>query len=373
MKILIYAMGSGESSQAYALSRKFVQKGHQISLVIRGKERSTFFSKDNEFSSQFSSQIVTTPLDFINLVNSQLPDGLILCNSKLFAFDAEVRQYITRYPFKKKIVTCTLDSNWLFNPSSHLFAFITWADRYFVNLPQKIFDLGLKKNGGYFSIPDKYLNKISTIGLIPSYEKPDLDLISKTRNRMEVNQSEKVIFCYFSGIGGADARPWLFDKLLYSVLKINQEKGIAIKILPIGNLALIQDKIKSHSDIIINHKPRSLDDFYLSLASCDLVFQHQGLATMAQAITAQVPVISNVSIYQGDEYPGLHPAEVGPFVKAGLCIMVYKDTENDKVKEAVNQLLFDENTRSTMKKAQMSIYSSGENNLINEFEKLFTI
>ncbi len=349
-------MGSGETSQAFALAKYFHQHQQKVYLSINDKYTTKYLISTGL---KIPYAITPTVKSFKKYVNKILPDTIIFCNSKSFKRDGKFVS-LKHSPFPGiKIVT--LDSNWLFNYKYERFPFILWADRYFVNIPKPIFLHGLKGQGGYFDIPENIYKRIETIGFIPSYQRPDRNIILSTRKNLGVKSDQKLIFCYFSGFG-AVGKPWVLTNLLKAIhlLKIEAK----IKVLCIGDNSLITAHIFEKFKNIIHPGIISMDKFYQFIASSDLVFQHQGLSTLSQAISALVPVIANVRIYPKTNMKGLHPAEIKPFCKSNLCRILFKSSPVNKISKQINELLFNEKAIKEMKAAQKAIYSRGEEEIL---------
>lgn len=343
-------MGPGETSHAYALARHFLTNGHHPVLAL-GQEIVYDFFK----SIKPSPKVVFTsnPDQLKAAVKKIKPDVVVLCNSKTF----NKTPFIKSHPWPQ-VPTFTLDSNWLFDLKVPVYPFINWADKYFICLPAKVFELGFKKNGGYFEISPEMEEKIEVVGLIPSYKKPSQKEISAMRKRLGVANEEKLIFCYTSGYG-AGSRSWVFDKLSLIIKKFINE-GRKIKVVGIGRALNVEDKSKFPWLNLIEKGSINLDSFYLILASVDLVFQHQGLATLAQAISARVPVIANVATKENHFYPELHDGEVNPFARLDLCKLFHKSTPEKIIKKAIEDLLYKKEEIVKMQKAQSKAYNKGE-------------
>lgn len=347
MKFLIFANGPGETGQAFALAQYLIEKREKVLFAIRLKANYKFTK-----SLQCPVFLTETPKKLEGIIKSEKPDVLILCNSKSFWGQGN----FNKIPPSPKPLTITIDSNWLFNDQAH-FPFTIWADKFLINLPPEVFKLGLKKKGGNFSIPENIMKKIEPIGLIPSYqEKPSLKQKQEIRKKYNIKKGEKFIFVYYSGFG-AEIRPWVLINIISTINKL-RKKGKRIKVVHLGNSKHLTALRKRNW--LIPEEAIDAKAFYLVLASSDLVFQHQGLGTLAQAISAKVPVITNVGIQLKSTYPRLHPWEVGPFAKLNLCKMFYKTTPIGKIEKGIEELLFDKKEIEKMKKAQKKHYVPGE-------------
>lgn len=359
MKFLIFTKGPGETSQGYALAKRFTTQGHQIFIGLQQETNASFFTATKQ-----AKHLYFTPdaSSLTKLVKKIGPDGVILCNSKTF----NKTDFVEKSPWPN-IPTFTLDSNWLFNSQVPIFRFVRWADKYFLNFPPQVFKLGLKKNGGYFKIDSSVLSRIETIGLIPSYKKPSIITITQTRKKLAIKRDEKAIFCYFSGFG-AGQHAWVFFNLLKAVKKlINQGKKIKIVYTgaPIDRF-LDQPYLHYLPKTSIN-----IESFFTILASSNLIFQHQGLGTLEQAISAQVPVIANVNRQNNPYYPHLHEEEIKPFAHLNLNHLLFKSTKEEVIVKNIVNLLYNQNEIEKMRKAQEKYYLPGEENLLKSIEKFY--
>lgn len=362
MKFLFVAMGPGETGHARALAKYIAKQGGKILFALHQEINIHFLADDKEFKI-FLTQ---GPKELGEIIEKEKPKILLLFNSKIWG---GYKNFLNEPPFLKPPLSFCFDSNWLFNEDKYpFFPFIRWADKYFIVLPKKIFDLGLKKSGGNFEIPKKNLEKIIPIGFVPSYKKPtEKEMISK-RKEYGIKSKEKLIFSYFSGFG-ATHRTWAFENFIRSVEKL-VKKGRRIKAIYVGPTKdLPQKKLKK--DWLFIKEKLSVKDYFLTLASSDLVFQHQGLVTLAQAISCQIPVIANVSLLRGkNSISRLHFWEVEPFQRAGVCTLFSKSAPVGKISQEIKRLLFDKYAKERMKKKQKSIYVEGEKRTFEIIKKI---
>lgn len=361
-KYLFLTIGPGETSQGRALA-KFValKKGNEVLIATRQKNNFVFFSKDKNFK----LFLIDSSKKLDNLFKKEKPNVFILCNSKA------VRYYedFFRKPLPNQMVSVSLDSNWLFDEDGGWYGSHQNLDKYFIVFSKKIFNLGLKKYGGNYYIRPEILKRIETVGFIPSYKKISVKEKTKTRKKYGVKKNEKIIFAYFSG-WGADHRPWAFDNLINSVEKLIN-KGLNIKVFYIGPIDNINKSTLQKQWLIFKDKPLKSQDFFLALSSADLIFQHQGLATLSQAISAQIPVINNVMDLKNEKHSNsTHAWEVGPFDKLGLCTMFFRSTSIKKISQEIEKLLYDQKVIKKMKKNQKNHYISGGPNAYKVIQKL---
>jgi len=363
IKFLFVVMGSGEASHASALASYFKKRGAKNLLIALLSKEMLHFLKDNEKN----IFVVNNPLELKNLVEKEKISVIIFFNSKTWA--KEYPDFREKANFSHSILSFSVDSNWLFNNKRYYnLPFIEWLDYYFVVFPQKIFELGLKNQGGDFVIPQKNLKKIIPTGFVPFYSKPQKSLIKKIRRKIDVFPQEKLIFAYFSG-HGALHRIWAFYNLI-KAMDIITKKRKEIKVLYVGPTTNIDPKILKRKWLILKEKLSS-KDFFLHLASSDLVFQHQGMATLAQAISSQKPVIANVS-KKSNKKPTLllHFWELNPFKKAGVCEVFSKTTPIKKISSKIEALLYNEKKIKAMQEKQKQIAKGGEPIIFNFIKKI---
>lgn len=362
MKVLLFAHGSGETSHVYAIAKILQKHKIKINIAIKKPETKRFLAS---FYGLGINHYARTPLELEHVVNRFNPDVVIFCNSKLFRRYAEFNR--DKPPYLKRARIYTVDTNWLFNTEDTEFRFIQWADAYLIAFPKEIFNLGLKKNGGYFQIDKLFLERMTPIGLIPSFRRTTQREMRQIRKSYGATGEKKLIFCYFSGFG-AEGKPWILENLVNALKSVDILNSV--RIICSGNFAAIKDSyFRKHPSLVKAHFVGA-DDFYHTLASSDLVFQHQGLATLAQAISVEVPVIANVRIYRNQVHPGLHPAEIEPFAKLNLCRMFYKSSAIEDISDAIYDLLYGKKHAQDMKTAQAKLHTgSGEEEVLRIISK----
>lgn len=361
MKIVILMRGPGEVSQGYALGSYFIQQNYEVHFVLVSQINLSFFPHHTSLNiTMLSHEHGTIENQFVQFVEKLKPNTVILCNSKSFSSSDFVE-----IPAWKDIPLFTLDSNWIFKKQNKGFQYVKWAEKYFINIPEPIFNYGLKQNGGDFEIDDDIMNKIQVIGLIPSYKKINKKI--RTQWRKSNNYEErKLIFCYVSG-QGAGSRFWVLENLIASVKQLIQ-MGKKITILVSG---IIEDEqVLLYPWCKYLGQNLDMESFYLALSASDLVFQHQGLATLEQAICAEVPVIANVTDYPRESIPKIHTYELTPFEKAEVCKLLYKNTHQEEIQNTVNALLYDENVRKKMIENQKKLYNHGEEEVYNAINEM---
>ena len=169
--------------------------------------------------------------------------------------------------------------------------------------------------------------------------------------------------------GWYDFPDWL-DKYLIVFPKKIFNLGLKIKIFYTGPLRNLGSNILKKSWLI---KKRVLPEnqFFSLLASSNLVFQHQGLGTLAQAISSQIPAIANVRDLKDEPYPKhAHSWEISPFVKLNLCKMFYQSTPLKEVQKQIEKLLYDSKEIKKMKAAQKKYCLPGESRAYKIITKL---
>lgn len=347
-------MASGETSQAYAIAQYLHDNEYPVTLLLKKDVTRGFFSDSNP---GFPIHMAPTVELLKQYVVELKPQVLVLCNSKVFREDPLFwNAPSSLFP---DVLVASVDSNWLFLPTSTMYPYNRWVDRYYVNLPPAVFHAGLLEHGGIFDIPKSILSRLEPIGCIPSYIPATPIERKKVRESFGVGENEKLIFCYVSGFG-AGSRSWIFDNLLHAVDELQQPN---IKILVFGDVTKIDlDSLRRNDIILPPHT--NMDTFYSALAASDLVFQHQGLATLEQTISARVPTIANVMTYPDDEYPNLHIGEVQPFAHVGVCVLHTKTTPISKIAASIHTYLFDAHAIAEMKRNQKKQWSDGEPELI---------
>ncbi|MFA7254084.1 MAG: hypothetical protein WC107_06055 [Patescibacteria group bacterium] len=348
MNLLIITMSPGETSQFIALAKELIDKKHKIFFGYLKNVNPIILN-----ALECEKQLINSPEQARDLINSGIYQAVMLGNSKIFR---NSQQFQNKKPDSAPFCV-SLDSNWLFNqPES--FPFIKWLDIIYLNFPEDVYKNGLVEYGGSYHIPDEIKKKIKTVGLIPSY-KPISDSAKKeTREKLGIKEDEKLIFCYIGSGNGYTLRHE-FRPILIEIFNQYWQNNRKFKIIymsgeePVGAPWLVPTGGQADSKI-----------FFEYLSASDLVFQHQGMGTLQQSISACVPAIANV--------PPVDPNkdhntawEIGPFEKAGLCKMHFYDDKIDKIISSVNDLLYTD-SGNLMRRIQKDHYSYGEENLCSD-------
>jgi len=235
-----------------------------------------------------------------------------------------------------------------------------------LNLPKKVFRFGQKEFGGHYRISHEMLKKIKVVGMIPSYKSLPARVRSPIR-RKYAKPGEKLIFLYAS-VGGL-IKPEVFGTLMEAVETLRGQ-GRRIRIVHAGDYGLPR-RVKRRYPWLTYAGPVTTDEFYAILASSDLVFQHQGLGTLAQAISAGVPAIANVKDVRDERSPWhAHAWEVEPFARAGACMFFSFSDPIKKIITAIESLLYDEKKGQRMRQDQKAIYSAGELVVFEDIKRL---
>lgn len=360
-KFLFVAMGPGETAQGIGLANYAAGKGDSIVFVVRTKGSYGFAAEQIKGAKIFLAEDAES---LKKIFEREKPDVLALCNSKLARY---YDGFFMKSP-SDKIVSVSLDSNWLFDKDGGWYACADWLDKYFIIFPQEIFNSGLKKYGGNYGIHPEVAARIETVGFIPFFKKPSIKTRLGIRKKYKIKKDQKFIFSYFSGYG-ADHRSWAFNNLEKAV-DILIQKGLDVKVLYVGaKNSLSADSIKK--EWLVVEEKMNIKDFYFTLASSDLVFQHQGLGTLSQAFSASIPVITNV-MDLSDEVRAKHAHawELASFARLGMSDMLYRSTPTEEISQNIEKLLRDKEAIKKMKEAQKKYYFAGEPNAYKTIKQL---
>lgn len=350
IKFLIAAMGPGETIQGIGLASYLSKTMGNVVFVVREKKNLPFLDKQKK---KFQIFLAETSEKFKKIFEREKPNVFVLCNSKMITY---YKDFLTS-PLLEP-VTVSLDSNWLFSKGEKWYSFTDWLNKYLILFPKEIFNLGLKKYGGNYIIAGQVMKKIETVGFIPSWQKISPKLRRNIRKRYKIDKDAKMIFAYFGGFG-AGFRDWALKNLIKAAENLIRQ-GLKIGIVYVGPTKNLNFKVPKKS-WLVGIKRTTENNFFSLLSSADLVFQHQGIGTLAQAISARVPVIANVRDLKDESYPRhAHAWEIAPFVKLNLCKMFYRSTPIEEIQKGIEKLLYDKKEIKKMKKAQTKYYQPGE-------------
>jgi hypothetical protein len=345
-KFLIVTMGPGETSQGAALGKYVLNAGHKVTFGVLLEENLHFLEKI-----KCPKILLSNGNEVKKEVCSKKYDVAVFCNSKMYGVDKSFQND----PPPGRPFCVSLDSNWLFNQVGR-FPFISWLNWIYLNFPKDVYKYGLVEKGGAYVIPEEVKKIISTVGLIPSYSPLAKKHREKVRNKLGLTKKQKLIFTY---IGSGVTFHEDFINRYIKIIDVLHKKHSEIKVLYLSG-----EEPKKSWIIPVGGRVDS-QTFYEYLASSDLVFQHQGLGTLEQAISANVPVISNVSPIRPGEKVHAHAWEIKPFERAGLCKMHYYNDLADEIDKSVEGLLYLKQ-REEMIEAQKTHRSIGEKNMLNE-------
>ena len=347
MTFLFLVRGIGEFSHAESLA-KFAKNKKVKSFFIITREIEPIVKREG-----FEYEIVKTEKDTERIIDKIGPDALFLCNSKT------TKSFIKKVP-KSRPLVFGVDSNWLFgqNDKSKVY---DWIDCFLVVFPRKIFDLGLEKNGGFYNIQKKYLEKIFCTGFIPSGEKLTQSEKFKTRKELGVKSNEKLIFGYFGE--GTTYRAFLTPKLIQAVEILNKEED-KIKLFWGGPKMDLKKEFLIQSNYYVKTKK-----FSRIAASADLAVLHHGLGTLSKIIHDQIPTICFIpkkTIRKPKTFHHSSSYEIESFEKAGICKSLIYKSKTEELKKLMLELLYNRNTINKMKKSQKKVFVSGEKIAFNK-------
>ena len=352
MKFLIITMGPGETSQGAALGKHLLSKGEDVSFILLLEENRHFIA-----NLKCPLWVTSDGEEVKSIISSGKFDAVIICNSKAMFRDEKFRNDApTNKPF-----VASLDSNWLFDQPDK-FPYIQWIDKIYLNFPVDVYENGLAENGGNYTIPAEVSKKIMPIGLVPSYKKPEESVLAKLRKDIGLLAGQKLIFSYIGS--GVTLRKDFHDQYIAVMDEVYKNHGDEVKVLFLSGEEpdkpwILPLKIETNSEV-----------FYQLLAISDMVFQHQGLGTLEQCISANIPVIANVSDPDPHEKVHTHAWEIEPFVKAGLCKMHFYNDEAKDICVTIEKLLYNRDEINKMVGSQKEHYSCGEDTIYKSLKNI---
>lgn len=345
MKFLFLVVGLGEFAQAESVANYAEKRGVKCYFGI-DKKIADIVKKEG-----FKFKILLNETQTEDLIKKIKPSVLFLCNSKTS------RTLIKKSP-SPEILVASLDSNWLFGQTKK-YKVYDWIDRIFVVFPQKIFDLGLKENGGFYQIPQKIIKKIYCTGFIPSGNKIAEKIKQETKKKLGLDKDDKLIFGYFGK--GPTYRFFLVPKLINALEDLLGR--YKIKLFWGGPRLNLKKGFLIFKDNLLTM------EFEKILGSSDLVVQHHGLGTLSKVIHNQIPAICYIpKEFKNKPKVFRHsPAyEIEAFEKAGLCRAIPYQAKNDILKKEIVNLLYNKKEIQKMKLKQKQIFKPGEKNLFEE-------
>ncbi|MFQ5568607.1 MAG: hypothetical protein ACE5G0_02965 [Rhodothermales bacterium] len=349
MRFLIISMGPGETAQGAAFARYALAAGHDVSMGVLVPETLRFIDDLDAPKS-----VIRTGTEARNEIERGGFDVVVFISSKAFKSDPDFQNT----PPKNRPLACSLDSNWLFD-HPRWFPCIQWLDTIFLNFPPRIYRYGLKEHGGFYQIPAHLKPRLMPVGLVPSYPPLEARTRAEIRHRLGVQDHHALIFSYFgfSMTYHAD----FYGRYLRVMEALDAESGGRLRVIHFGH-----ERPQAPWLVPVERTVGSRRYFDL-LASSDLVFQHQGLGTLQQAMSAHVPAVVNVPPPRRGVRHTL-AAEVEPFARAGVCTRHFFDDPLDQVLDSMRTLLFSPESRAAMVREQKNHYSVGEKTMLQAIE-----
>lgn len=275
------------------------------------------------------------------IIEGYSPDVIFCCNSKT---TRNIFSPNRRLTLSSLIVS--LDSNWLFEEMPVYF------DRFFVVFPPLIF----RSNRNY-KITDK---RVKPVGFIPSGYKFSRFELNSVRKKI-CSRKEKLVFAYF-GRGGT-FRHFLVNILLETVAQLNKE-ALKLKLILVS-----ETSVRKRKDVTFIKWFKKEKEFNKYLAASDCVVCHHGMPTFSKAIFAKVPIISFVPEVIGGVKKPSALSEVEPFEELGLCVSLPYSAKPERLKKALEQILFDQKG-AEIKKEQSKYLLKGEEVVLNEVNRM---
>ncbi len=361
-KFLFIAMGPGETSQGRAVALVARDQGHRVVFAVRQAINLPLISRVRGIE----ARITSTPKTFLSLVTAVRPHVIFLCNSKMWG---EYPDFQNNAPHDKPL-TVSLDSNWLFNRNAYPgYPCVQWIDRHFITMPPSVFKKGLIEAGGHFDIPSATRKKIVPVGFIPSNGPLRSAQRTSVRKMLGIGKKGKLIFSYFSGYG-AGYRSWVRKRLLLAVIAL-RKKGRDVNVFSVNRFTPLQDRGR-RTPWLSEVKRLDPKRFYEILAASDLVFQHQGLATLSESVSARIPVIANVAPEDAESIRDIHLWETEPFERKGLAKVLTPDVSLSGVTSSIEDLLFVDRLRKEMKARQEAVCIPGEKKMLRIIEEMLS-
>lgn len=347
-KILLVCNGSAETAQAAAFSQYLIQQKHSPIFGLLKKDHAHYLASPNE-ETPVDMGLIDSPESYKALLASEAPDFVYLFNSQLFTNDLSFLENPAH-----NVKTFCVDTGWsLYGEGSRR---VTWADKNFNVLPREIFESNLEANGGHYPIEKTAYSNTEFVGLLPSYTPPPAAQKKLIRKALQVTGDKKLIFMYF---GGPSSTAFLQEHLQQIVKRLKDE-NIKASLMIAGASSEAQRK-----DNIVLLPPLDSRSFYEFLSCADLVLQHQGLTSLAQCISAEVPVICNTPNTRRDSNREPASWRVDPFFKQGSCERFeYKNFLSLGLDSLMDFFEF-QNKVDEMKEAQRKLKAEGEKNLFD--------
>jgi UDP:flavonoid glycosyltransferase YjiC (YdhE family) len=133
-------------------------------------------------------------------------------------------------------------------------------------------------------------------------------------------------------------------------------------------LILLSDREVERKDVISIKWLKGDREFNRYLAASDCVVCHHGMPTISKAVLARVPIISFIP----DVREGIKPSEVcevEPFAELGVCVLLSYSDGPERLKEALNQVIFGRKGEE-IRKEQSKYLIKGEEVVLTEISDL---
>ena len=381
MKIAyVVGIALGELAQAKAVAFYTRRKGEQNIFIA--KEPRLISSIEADGFEVIPTRDTSTTIEIIRQIE---PDVLFMCNSKSVSIPED--PILDKSPPHPKPLICSLDSNWLFSQDKRTyFVAPTWIDRIYVVMPSEIYQMGLMENGGHYKIPRMFKEKIRCPGFVPSGNRISTAAKERIRSNLKIKEDEKLVFVYFGFLEEVLAP--VFFPVLREVVHQFRQNNRSIRVLFKGKYNL------SDKWVVRREWFETENEFNTYLASADLLVQHHGLGTLPKAIHDQVPTIclvpeitTDIPYYKHSEF-----YEIQPFQRLNLCeylpcnissksankcmhfFLSYPERypirdisiSDDKLKELLTELLYDEEKIKSLQDAQGKYFQRGEQNIYED-------
>jgi len=364
MKICFFCIGSGETSQAVAVCKVARAKGHSCVLIATNESGSTYAKSSGIETVEYlkwpirvgKKDVGYNPNEAKEIIEQSASDALVICNSKATSWG-----FITKRPNIKKIYS--IDSNWLFSQYKDV-QVADWIDTYFVTFPEKVFQAGLKGNGGPYTISKKILEKICPVGFVPSVKKVSESEKEEVRARYGSKYGEKLVFMYCGW--DEEYTQKLIVQYAKAIKGINGKRRYEkIKIVYAG-----KTDFKLDGAYCDNNYLKNPSNFQLVLSASDLVVAHQGMITLFQSIGAAVPIISNVpgkgKYHSGEYHTSYYETKI--LSSLNLCVALERFQSDEAIGNIVEKILFEKEARAKIVNAQNGMNALAEENIVNYIE-----
>jgi hypothetical protein len=187
--VVFLVRGVGECAQAAALGSEFVRRGVSCRFLIERRPGVGQALRSLEGQRKSDIEHLTEPTDFLQRVNALRPRVLFLVSSHT------TFQLLQSCPSPKPFVA-SIETNWLLNPQRYRFPFREWIDRFFLVMPEAVYQRGLIEHGGFYRVAPDCVPRITTPGFVPSGTLHSEDEKCATRRELGVAPDERLVFAY---------------------------------------------------------------------------------------------------------------------------------------------------------------------------------